>query len=93
MDRGSILAKNSANSILDVANGAKNVIIAVDEVSIASNVQAESISQITVAVDQISSVIQSNSATSEEAAAASEELNGQAEVLKDLVGKFTIAEV
>lgn len=93
VDRGSILAKNSANSILDVANGAKNVIIAVDEVSIASNVQAESISQITVAVDQISSVIQSNSATSEEAAAASEELNGQAEVLKDLVGKFTIAEV
>lgn len=93
VDRGSILAKNSANSILDVANGAKNVIIAVDEVSVASDNQAASIQQITVAVDQISSVIQSNSATSEESAAASEELNGQAEVLKDLVGKFTIAEV
>ena len=63
------------------------------EVSEASKDQALSIQQITTAVDQISNVIQSNSATSEQSAAASEELSGQAEVLRDLVGKFKIRDV
>mgnify|MGYP003939283485 CR=1 FL=1 len=39
---------------------------------------------------QVSQVVQENSATSEENAATSEELSGQAEVLKELVGKFHV---
>lgn len=35
-------------------------------------------------------MVQSNSATAEESAAASEELSSQAQILKDLVGKFTL---
>ena len=48
--------------------------------------------QVTVGIDQISSVVQTNSATAEESAAASEELSSQAQVLKRLVGQFKLAE-
>lgn len=52
--------------------------------------QNEAIRQTTSGVDQISSVIQNNSATAQESAAASEELSGQAQMLKDMVGKFRL---
>ena len=51
--------------------------------------EAHAIDQVTTGIDQISSVVQTNSATAEESAAASEELSGQAQLLKDLVSKFT----
>lgn len=44
----------------------------------------------TIGVDQISCVVQTNSATSEESAAASEELSGQANILDTLVGQFKL---
>lgn len=62
----------------------------VDEISIASNEQAESISQINMGVEQISAVVQSNSATAEQSAAASEELRSQSTLLKGLVEKFEL---
>ena len=52
--------------------------------------EVTAISQITIGLDQISSVVQTNSATSEESAAASEELSSQAQVLKDLVSQFRL---
>ncbi len=53
--------------------------------------QATSVQQVTIGIDQISSVVQNNSATAEESAAASEELNSQAQLLKNLVGRFEIS--
>ena len=43
-----------------------------------------------IGIDQISSVVQTNSATSEESAAASEELSAQAETMNVLIGKFSV---
>ena len=54
----------------------------------ASDVQAEGIQQVTIGIDQISSVIQTNSATAQQSAAASEELASQANLLRTLVGRF-----
>ena len=48
------------------------------------------VEQIKVGMDQISSVVQTNSATAEESAAASEELSGQSNMLKELIGSFTL---
>ena len=62
----------------------------VSEISEASNLQAGAISQITLGIDQISSVVQTNSATSEESAAASEELSSQSQVMRELVGRFRL---
>lgn len=59
-------------------------------ISDASDQQASSSNQVTQGIDQISSVVQTNSATAEESAAASEELSGQAQMLKNLVGKFQL---
>ena len=61
-----------------------------DAIAKTSAEQAESISQITLGIDQISSVVQTNSATAEESAAASEELSGQAQILSELVRKFRL---
>ena len=59
----------------------------------------ESISQQTVAIEQIrdgltqiSSVVQTNAATAEENSAASEEMSAQAAALRGEVGKFKLAE-
>lgn len=54
----------------------------------ASGEQAAGIAQVDQNVSQLSHVVQANSATAEETAAASEELSGQAELLKELVGRF-----
>ena len=54
--------------------------------------QAEGAKRIENGVSQISSVVQVNAATSQESAATSEQLNGQAGVMKSLVGQFKLCE-
>ena len=53
--------------------------------------QNTAIAQVTEGIDQISSVVQTNSATAQESAAASGELSAEANSLKQLVGRFTLA--
>ena len=48
--------------------------VTIEQISEASEAQAESVKQVNDGIGQISSVVQSNSATAEESAAASEEL-------------------
>ena len=54
------------------------------------NKVCETAGKVTIGVDQISNVVQTNSATSEQSAAASEELSSQANMLKELVKKFSL---
>lgn len=49
-------------------------------------------SVISVRREMTRAVVQTNSATAEESAAASEELSGQAELMRDLVGRFRLRE-
>lgn len=88
VENGSKIADNTANSLLAVVEKTNTVNALIGEIAKASDDQATSISQVTLGVEQISGVVQSNSATAEESAAASEELNAQADVLKDLVNQF-----
>ena len=62
------------------------------EISKESERESQGMGQLTVGMEQISSVVQTNSATAEESAAASEELSGQAVILDDLVAKFRLQE-
>ncbi len=87
---GTRIANETANSLLLVVDNTKAVADIVDQISKSSKQQADSIGQITSGVEQISSVVQTNSATAEESAAASEELSGQAQTMKELVGKFKL---
>ena len=88
VENGTLIADETAKFLLQAVEGSREVTETIDTISAASNDQAQSISQVTLGIDQISSVVQTNSATAEQSAAASEELSGQAQMLKELVGKF-----
>ena len=90
VENGTKIADSTANAMRSVVNSTENVTNYIVQIANASSEQASSISQVTTGVDQISSVVQTNSATAEESAAASEELSGQASMLKQLVGQFTL---
>ena len=89
---GSEIASKTANSLDKISESSKQVATLISDISEASKRQAEAVSQVTVGLDQISSVVQTNSATSEESAATSEELSGQAHVLKQLIDQFELEE-
>lgn len=88
--RGKDLAGATAESLKKVVEEVRIAAATVDKIADAAEEQAGAVEQVTVGVDQISDVVQTNSATSEESAAASAELSHQAEILKDLVAKFRI---
>lgn len=90
VEKGTRIANETAQSLLQVVEGARQTEETVDKIADAAGKQAASIVQVTQGVDQISNVVQTNSATAEESAAASEELSGQSQVLKSLVGQFKL---
>ncbi|MEG1876145.1 MAG: HAMP domain-containing methyl-accepting chemotaxis protein [Lachnospiraceae bacterium] len=90
VEKGIGIANDTAASMTIVVDKAQSVASTINIIANAANGQAESIAQIMIAVNQISDLIQSNSATSEESSAASEELLAQAQVMKELVGRFTL---
>lgn len=87
---GSHIADSTSEALSSVEKRAHGVEEAVNQISAASEKQAGMIEHIKTSIDQISCVVQTNSATSEESAAASEELSGQASMLKELMGMFSI---
>lgn len=90
VDRGTKIANDTAKALQQLTEGVQGVAQTIEEISSASESQAVSVKQVNEGISQISSVVQSNSATAEESAAASEELSSQAQILKDLVDKFTL---
>ena len=90
VEKGTKIADNTARALSSIVEKVVQVNERVQKIAEASAEQTNAVNQVTLSVDQISSVVQTNSATSEESAAASEELNGQAEILKDLVSYFKI---
>lgn len=91
VEKGRLLADDASHALTETAEYAYQVISAIEEISEASSAQATSVSQITLGIDQISSVIQTNSATAQQSAAASEELAGQAQLLKNLIATFHLS--
>ncbi|MGC4019544.1 MAG: methyl-accepting chemotaxis protein [Muricomes sp.] len=92
IENGTKHASDTAESLKTVVTKSETVDKTIQEIAKASEEQSQAISQITAGVEQISAVVQTNSATAEESAAASEELSGQAEMLKNLVGRFQLRE-
>lgn len=79
---------NTAMHSLDESTEAVRKIV--EDIASSGQLQAEMIDNIDADIKQISGVVQANTATAEESAAASEELSGQADSLKELIGKFTL---
>lgn len=92
MDEGVHAAQDTAESMLKVVARADKMSGLISGIADATKLQAENASEITIGINQISSVVQNNVATSEASAAASEELSGQATVLKEMVARFQLKE-
>ncbi len=90
VENGTRIADETAQSLLQAVNGVNEMAGIIGQISEASSMQADSIAQITMGIDQISSVVQTNSATAQESAAASEELSSQSQIMKGLVERFKL---
>ena len=91
VENGASIASATAESLQVSVAGAGEIVNLVEKINDASSEQASSIAQVSIGIDQISSVVQTNSATAEQSAAASEELSGQSNILKNLVAKFKLS--
>lgn len=87
---GSEIVNQTAASLDKIAESSSQVAALIADISESSKRQADAVSQVTIGLDQISSVVQTNSATSEESAATSEILSGQARALKELIEQFEL---
>jgi methyl-accepting chemotaxis protein len=88
---GTRIANETASALEEIVTGIEKSAGLVVNIAEASNEQASGIAQINKGIEQVSMVTQNNSATAEESAAASEELSSQAELLKEMVGRFKVS--
>ncbi len=91
VEHGTKIVAETADSLEKIVVNTKQSGRVIDEISKASSQQSEFMGQVTIGVDQISTVVQTNSATAEETAAASQELSSQANLLRELIVKFKIS--
>ncbi|MGB5824743.1 MAG: methyl-accepting chemotaxis protein, partial [Proteocatella sp.] len=90
VDNGTNIADETAKSLESVVEKSGKSVEKITEIAVAAEQQADSIKQVTIGIEQISSVVQTNSATAEESAAASEELSGQAQMMRSLTSQFKL---
>jgi methyl-accepting chemotaxis protein len=74
----------------NIVVGIQQVTEIINEISVASNEQAQGIDQVNKAIVQMEGVTQQNAALVEQAAAAAESMREQAETLQDLVSRFKL---
>lgn len=90
VEKGVVIAGETAKQLEDVVEGANVITQRVNDVAAALDEQSIEIVQVNEGVGKINDVVQTNAATSEECAAASQEMTSQAEILEELIRKFTI---
>ncbi len=90
INEGVELTQLTAAELKKVEEGVHATTEVIKGITVASNEQAEAVSQISTGLDQIAAVVHNNSATSEESAATSEELSSQATMLKHIVSEFKL---
>ena len=90
VEQGMRIANETAQAFGKIVDGVEESTRLVSGIASASNDQATAVAQVNRGIEQVSQVVQTNSATAEESAATSEELSGQAEMLKEMVGRFRL---
>ena len=93
VENGRRIANETDNALAEVVSGIYNVSELLFHITDASSKQFDANRQVTENINLISEVVQTNSATAEECAAASEELASQAQLLKELVSHFKLADL
>ncbi|MCP4107386.1 MAG: HAMP domain-containing protein [Desulfobacteraceae bacterium] len=86
------LAEQGGKLLEEMVDGIQKTAELVQEINISSNEQADGISQVNMAIQQLDQIIQQNAASTEEMASASRDFSSQAEQLLDAASFFKIAE-
>ncbi|MEA3641448.1 MAG: Cache 3/Cache 2 fusion domain-containing protein [Lamprobacter sp.] len=81
-------ASHVDNALSEIHSDVDRVYAAMQKMDASTAEQNEGIEQITLALQQVSEVTQQTASNAEEAAAASEQLNGQANLLRDLAARL-----
>ena len=89
MTTGTDIATQTATSFKEIMENVAQVTDLVDEIAIASNEQAQGVTQISNGLSHIDSATQQNTSSAEQSAAAAEELFSQASSLNDMLAGFT----
>ncbi|WP_134216136.1 methyl-accepting chemotaxis protein, partial [Pelotomaculum propionicicum] len=87
---GTRIAEETSKALEEIVLGVSKVTDFISEIASASKEQALGIGQINEGLGQVDQVTQQNSASSEELAAASEEMSSQAEMVRQMLGKFKL---
>ncbi|USF29001.1 Methyl-accepting chemotaxis protein PctC [Clostridium sp. MD294] len=85
------IAHTAASAMNEVVVGANSIIAELNEISKMSLEQSHAISQITIGIEQISSVVSTNSASAEETSAAVNILSSQAKVMEKEIKRFQLS--
>lgn len=85
---GVAIADDTADSLMEVVEGAKEIAESVDKIIYASQTQKQVLMELTKSIDLIEGVVQSNISAAEESVSTSEELSQQSQRLHDLVNQF-----
>lgn len=89
-DAGAALANETAQALTGIVEVVERAVGLVGDIAETLSQQAAAVGQANKGIEQMSQVVQTNSATAQETAAAAQELSGQAEMLKEMVGKFVL---
>ena len=92
VEKGNTLVENTAQNLEETAANASKVMDSIGQISQDASKEAQAVADVTLGLDQISSVVQTNAATAEEGAASSEELSSQATMLENLMGEFKLSD-
>lgn len=84
------IAKTVKDSVESIAEQATKVSDLLEEISVATNEQAQGVEQINKAVSQMEMALQSNASTADESAAASRSLQEQAISVRDIVDSLIV---
>ena len=87
---GMRIAQETADALSHIVRGVEATTELVSCIAAASNEQASAVAQVSRGIGQVAQVVQSTSATAEESAATSQQLSGQAEYLRQMVGRFRL---
>ena len=87
---GTTIVNETAQSLLNTVKDTGEFAQLIDQISEASSQQSSSVKQITIGINQISDVIQTNSSTAEESVSASGELANQSQIMRELVSRFQL---
>jgi methyl-accepting chemotaxis protein len=87
---GMEIANQTAEALKEIVVGIGKASDLVEEIAMASNEQAQGISQVNRGLEQVEQITQQNTANAEESAAASSELSVQAEQLRVMLSNFKL---